>query len=147
MEQGFIASIGKNNTFSEAVIVHFNSKIISVKELIEIHLYSHKSTSNHSMRYKYRSAVYTFSAFQKEEVNTILRNLQSEFDNPIITKVLPFRAFKPSIEQVTNYYYKNPDKPFCKSFIHPKLTLLLQKFSVHVNYCKINLKEPFYPIK
>lgn len=52
VEQGFIASTEEYNTFSEAVIVHFDSEVISAKTLIEIHLYTHKSTSQHSMRSK-----------------------------------------------------------------------------------------------
>ena len=139
MEQGFVASVGKNNSFSEAVIVHFNEKMISPLTLIQIHLYTHQSTSNHSMRHKYRSAIYTSSKSQKEDVNTVLNNLQVEFDHALITKVLPFVSFKPSNEQVTNYYYKNPDKPFCKKFIHPKLTFLLQNFSEHLNHDKLKM--------
>ena len=58
VEQGYVASTGNNNSFSEAVIVHFNTERISLKTLIEIHLHTHKSTSNHSLRERYRSAVY-----------------------------------------------------------------------------------------
>ena len=60
VEQGFITSYDQNNTFSEAVIVDFNTEKIDLKTLVEIHLHTHKSTSNHSMRKKYRSAIYVF---------------------------------------------------------------------------------------
>jgi peptide-methionine (S)-S-oxide reductase len=33
VEQGFVASIDENNSFSEAVIVHFNSEVISLNTL------------------------------------------------------------------------------------------------------------------
>jgi peptide-methionine (S)-S-oxide reductase len=65
VEQGWISSIEKNNTFSEAVIVHFNIEKIDLKTLIEVHLLTHKSTSNHSMIKKYRSSIYYFSNQQK----------------------------------------------------------------------------------
>lgn len=137
VEQGFVASEGKNHSFSEAVIVHFDPKVISLKYLIEIHLHTHKSASNHSMRLKYRSAVYTFSKQQAGEAEAILAGLQSEFENPLITKVYPFKIFKHSDDQFKNYYFKNPKKPFCKTFIDPKLRLLLDKFSNKVNREKI----------
>ena len=71
VEQGYIASLVKHSAFSEGVIVHFNANIISLKTLIEIHLYTHKSTSNHSMREKYRSAIYVFSKSQNDKVEVV----------------------------------------------------------------------------
>ncbi|MGB6152306.1 MAG: peptide-methionine (S)-S-oxide reductase [Pricia sp.] len=139
VEQGFVASEGKDDAFSEAVIVHFNPELISLKDLIEIHLHTHKSDSNHSMRLKYRSAVYTFSKEQAGEAEAILAGLQSQFDKPLITKVYPFKRFKSSDEQFKNYYIKNPKKPFCENYIHPKLTLLLQQFSDKVNRERIGV--------
>jgi len=64
--QGFIASTEKNSSFSEAVIVFYDAAIITLKDLIEIHLHTHNSTSNHRFRKKYRSAVYYFEKRQKQ---------------------------------------------------------------------------------
>ena len=119
VEQGFVASTGDENSFSEAVMVHFNSKDISLQTLIEIHLLTHKSTSAHSMRTKYRSAIYYFSTEQKIEAKTLLDHFQIEFQNKLITKVYPFAQFKASREAIQNYYQKNPKKPFCERFITP----------------------------
>ncbi|WP_179343987.1 peptide-methionine (S)-S-oxide reductase [Winogradskyella ursingii] len=124
VEQGYIASIGEHQTFSEAVIVHFNTEIISLKSLIEIHLLTHNSTSNHSMRKKYRSAVYAFSKEQKAECERLLGNFQRDYNDQLITKVLTFSKFRASREDIQNYYLKDPEKPFCKSFISPKLEKL-----------------------
>ena len=137
VEQGYIASLVKHSAFSEGVIVHFNANIISLKTLIEIHLYTHKCTSNHSMREKYRSAVYVFSEAQKDKVEVLLKGFQSDFNNEIITKVYPFSRFKASRDEIQDYYQKNPKKPFCEKFIDPKLMLLMDKFSDYVNTQKI----------
>ena len=133
VEQGYIASTDENSNFSEAVIVRFNAEVISLKTLIEVHLYTHKSRSNHSMRDKYRSAIYTYSDNQKNESSLILNHFQKNFENKLITKVLPFKEFKASRESIQNYYQKNPGKPFCETFINPKLKLVLQNFSEYVN--------------
>ncbi|PQJ79577.1 peptide-methionine (S)-S-oxide reductase [Polaribacter porphyrae] len=138
VEQGWVASTAKNNTFSEAVIVHFNSSKINLKTLIEIHLLTHKSTSNHSMRNKYRSAIYYFSIQQKIESLKIIDELQTSFSNKIITQVIKFQQFKPSTEEFQNYYQSNPEKPFCKTYINPKLKFLLHKFSNHIDKSKIS---------
>jgi peptide-methionine (S)-S-oxide reductase len=129
VEQGWVASVDENSTFSEAVIVHFNSDIITLIALIQIHLATHKSTSNHSMRKKYRSAVYYFSHQQKTECKSILKNIQLNTKEKIITKILPFSKFKLSEAQFQNYYKKNPQKPFCKKYILPKLALISLQFA------------------
>jgi len=89
------------------------------------------------MRDKYRSAIYTFSKVQKKESTAIVEELKSKFENKLITKILAFENFRPSREQITNYYYSNPEKPFCESFINPKLKLLLSKFSNQVDKEKL----------
>ena len=128
VQQGWIASKAPHQSFSEAVVVSFNSKKISLKDLIAIHLHTHKSTSNHTMREKYRSAVYYFSQKEENRAIDIINKLQVNFDEQIITQVLPFTSFKASLEEHQNYYYNNPEKPFCKTYIHPKLQLLLERF-------------------
>lgn len=138
VEQGWVSSTEKNDAFSEAVIVHFDVEKIDLKTLIQIHLLTHKSTSNHSMRRKYRSAIYYFSHQQKKESLKIIEELESNFENKIITKTLEFKGFKPSSEEFQNYYQTNPDKPFCKNYINPKLQFLINEFSNQVNKCKVS---------
>jgi len=129
VEQGYVSSTGEHSSFSEAVIVHFNPEVIPLIRLIEIHLYTHNSMSMHSMREKYRSAVYTYSQIQKENAITIIENLQANFNDELITKVFTFNAFRASREELHNYYLNDPQKPFCKTFIAPKFKLLLEQFS------------------
>ena len=137
VEQGFVASENESKSFSEAVIVHFNPKEIALKTLIEVHIYTHKSISDHIMRKKYRSAVYTFSKEQNISVSKIMKKFQIVFNNQLITRVLSFKKFKPSNEQFHNYFYVNPEKPFCKTYINPKLKCILDKFSTHIRKEKI----------
>ena len=129
VQQGWIASDGENDAFSEAVIVLFDDSLISLETLIAVHLYTHSSTSQHSMRGKYRSAVYTFSNDDVAEIKKALEKLQCEFDKPIVTIVLPFTDFKLNREDSLNYYFSDPERPFCETYINPKLKLILEKFS------------------
>lgn len=129
VEQGYVNSINENAALSEAVIVHFNPQIISLRVLIEVHLRTHKSTSNHSFRRKYRSAIYFYSKVQEDQILIHLEELQQSFKEKLQTKVLPFNAFKASREELQNYYFKDPKKPFCTQFIDPKLEILKEKFS------------------
>lgn len=121
VKQGYICSIEPNDSQSEAVLVFFDESVISLKTVIKVHLNTHNSTSDHSFRKKYRSAIYTFSEVQKRKTSNILNTMQKIKSELIITKVLDFKKFYPSREEIQSYYLKNPDAPFCKRYIEPKL--------------------------
>ena len=130
VDQGWISSTHQDTTTpSEAVIIHYDEKIISLDILTEIHLFTHNATSNHTFRDKYRSAVYTFDSEQENEAQDILKNMQKLFEKPLVTKVYPFDTFKLNDEQYLNYYKSNPEKPFCQVRIEPKLRILLDRFN------------------
>ena len=135
VEQGWI-SAEETGAFHEAVIVHFNEQVIPLEILIEVHLRTHNSASEHSMRNRYRSAVYTFSNEQRIGADQILADLQANFSEPLVTKTYGFKEFRTSEAKFQNYYLKNPDKPFCKSYIDPKLKLLFDRFGDYVAFSK-----------
>ncbi|MFA6086750.1 peptide-methionine (S)-S-oxide reductase [Mucilaginibacter sp.] len=133
VEQGWITSDGENTTPSEAVIVGFDETQISLQTLIAIHLHTHSCTAAHSMRGKYRSAIYTFTSKQAGAANQAIQNLQNEFEEPVITKVLPFQTFRLNEENYLDYYYKDPSKPFCRNIVNPKLKELFKRFAEHIS--------------
>jgi len=137
VEQGWISSRAEHSSFSEAVLVYFETDSISLETLIEIHLHTHSCTSNHEMRPKYRSAVYTFTDQQAELSRETITALQRDFDDPIITQVIAFQDFRLNQQTYLNYYYSNPDKPFCKNIVSVKLRLLLNQFSAVVDKTKL----------
>lgn len=128
VRQGWICSDPPEANYAEAVWVFFDPAIVKMEDLIQIHLHTHSCTANHNMRAKYRSAIYIFNPLQKENTHKSLRYLQKDFELPIITVVLPFVDFTSSLPASLNYYYSNPQKPFCKMYIDPKLKLLLDRF-------------------
>ena len=68
----------------------------------------------------------------------ITSNVNPNFENKIITQILSFQQFKPSSKEFQNYYQSNPEKPFCKNYINPKLKFLLQKFSSKIDKRKVS---------
>jgi peptide-methionine (S)-S-oxide reductase len=128
VEQGFIRADAPDDNFSEAVVLTFQPEKISLASLIEIHLRTHSSTSNHVMRRKYRSAIYVMDEAQAEAAQSILTEVEPGFDAPLVTRILPFRAFKASEERFQRYAEKNAGGPFCRTYIDPKLALLRKEF-------------------
>lgn len=133
VEQGFIKSEEPDDAFSEAVLVEFDKGLIPQEVLIQIHLRTHASTSEHKMRHKYRSAVYTFNQVQNSKVRKTLFDLQPEFDAKLVTRVLEMVEFKPSPERYQNYHANDPDRPFCQTHIDPKLAFLRSKYREFYN--------------
>jgi len=129
VEQGFISSTEPNCSFSEAVIVSYDSLTLDIKSLIEIHVRTHSSTSEHRLRDKYRSAIYFFSDSQSRAALKALHDIQRDFKKELITLVLPFVSFRESNERYRNYYQQGPERPFCQRYIDPKLQLIKSEYS------------------
>jgi peptide-methionine (S)-S-oxide reductase len=127
--QGFISSVPPNDAFSEAVDITFDPSFIAFADLIAVHLATHSSTANHSMRAIYRSAIYVHEAAQAEAARAAISTLKVETGLDFVTQVLPFSQFKPSVERYQNYYVRNPGRPFCETNIEPKLAVLRQRFA------------------
>jgi peptide-methionine (S)-S-oxide reductase len=128
VEQGFICADAPDDDFSEAVLLTFDPGEISLAVLIEIHLRTHASTSNHAMRRKYRSAVCAMDEAQAEAARCVLKEAGPGFDAPLVTRILPFRTFRASDERFQRYAEKNAGGPFCTTYIDPKLALLRKEF-------------------
>lgn len=128
VKQGFISSEPPNDAYSEAVLVQFDPEIIPLSALIEVHLRTHASTSNHKMRIKYRSAIYVVDYKQITPVQNMLEELQNQFDKPLVTEVLQFKTFKASLPKFQNYHQKNSEGQFCQTYIDPKLSMLRKKY-------------------
>ena len=131
VDQGWIASLNENESgaYSEAVVVHYDSSVISLETLIAIHLHTHSSTSNHPMRKKYRSAVYYFEKSDVPVIEAAIDANRVSFAEAIITKAMPFVSFKENEERYQNYFQKNSEGQFCKNYIDPKVELLRSDFS------------------
>ena len=128
VDQGYLSTRSNPDNFYEGVIVYFNPDKIQLETLIQIHLKTHQSTSNHSMRSKYLSAIYSFNDIQHCKADEILGQLKDQ-NIEFITKVFSFGDFKASREEIRNYYQTDPERPFCKRYIDPKLKMLGKEFA------------------
>jgi len=109
--------------------VQFDPEVIGLVSLIDIHLHTHSSTAQHSMRAKYRSAIYVNSPQQAHEANTILNEMQEAFSEPLVTRVLPLVAFQSSEPRWRSYFEKNSGNQFCERYIEPKLEKLRDEYT------------------
>lgn len=131
VEQGFAKSAPPADTWSEAVRLAYDPTKIDLSTLIEVHLRTHASDANHSMRSKYRSAIYTLPAEQAKLAEQALDAMRGDFEQPLVTRVLSLEDFKHSDARFQNYFETNPERPFCRRYIDPKLALIRKRFASH----------------
>jgi peptide-methionine (S)-S-oxide reductase len=131
VEQGWISSSPPNDSLSEAVRLSFDPELISLDRLIEAHLATHSSTSDHALRHRYRSAVYFTSHAQQVCVLAALAELAEAYTEPLVTRSLPLVGFTENEPRYQSYYLSDPDRPFNQRFIGPKLDKLQRVLPEH----------------
>ena len=129
VDQGFLKSDAPADTWSEGVVVTFDSSVIPLVTLSEVHLRTHSSTRFRSPRSKYRSAIYIFEDGQGLDAELAIDRCAGSYCKAVHTQVLPFRDFKASDERFQNYYRTDPSRPFCRRYIDPKLEHIRRHFS------------------
>lgn len=129
VDQGFLQSDAPWDAWAEGVVVHFDSSIIPLETLAEVHLRTHSAQTSYSPGGRYRSAIYTFAPQQNERASEVIARFAEETGEPPRTKVLPFVGFRPSEARYQDYYRTDPDRPFCRRYIDPKLDYLRRHFA------------------
>lgn len=135
VEQGWVASEPPHDAFSEAIRLTFDPGVLPPEVVIDIHLHTHAATKAHPLRHKYRSAVYYTHEAQQLGLQDMLTRLGSQWEAPLVTRLLPLHQFKSSPPRYRGYY-RHTERPFCKAYIHPKLRQLLRDYRDYTDEAK-----------
>lgn len=112
---------------AEVVQITYNPGIISFRELLEIFFTIHDPTTLNrqgpDVGTQYRSVIFYHTPEQKALANDVIAELESEkvWGAPIVTEITPFTAFYPAEEYHQKYFKRNPDQPYCRIVIAPKV--------------------------
>ena len=118
---------------AEVTQVTFDSDIISFRDLLEVFFTIHDPTTpdrqGGDVGTQYRSAIFYHDEEQRRIAEDIVRELEAEhvFDDPIVTKIEPLQAFYPAEAYHREYYRRNPNQPYCRAVIAPKVAKLRSK--------------------
>lgn len=119
---------------AEAVQVTFDPTVISFKEILEIFFATHDPTTLNrqgpDVGTQYRSVIFYHNEEQKATAENLIAELNEEgiWDAPIVTQVVPFKAFYVAETYHKDYYKRHPNQPYCQQVITPKLGKLQQRF-------------------
>jgi peptide-methionine (S)-S-oxide reductase len=118
---------------AEVVQVTFDPKIISLKEILEVFFTVHDPTTLNrqgaDVGTQYRSMIFYRSEEQKTLAEQAIREIQKAklWKAPIVTEIVPFKAFYKAEDYHQEYYKKNPGQAYCRIVIEPKI----KKFREH----------------
>ncbi len=119
---------------AEVVQVTFDPAIISFEDLLRVFFTIHDPTTlnrqSADVRTQYRSAIFYHSKAQKEIAEEIMVEMADHWENPIVTEIVPLEKFYRAEQYHQNYFAINPNQPYCRTVVAPKLEKFRKKFVV-----------------
>ena len=129
VDQGFIRSEAPSDAWAEGVIVHFDPAVIGLGTLADVHLRTHSAKGSYSPGGRYRSAIYVFDSHARHDAGRAIDQFARQSGEAARTIVLPLLGFEASDARYRNYYRTDPNRPFCRRYIDPKLDYIRRHFA------------------
>jgi len=113
---------------AEVAQVTFEPSVISYRELLEVLFSTHDPTTLNRQGAdegaQYRSVIFYHDDQQKKEALAMIKELTDDkvFRDPVVTEVVPLKAFFPAEDYHRDYYRRNSSQPYCRAVIAPKLS-------------------------
>lgn len=115
---------------AEVVRITFDTRLISLKELLEIFWLAHDPTTpnrqGNDVGPQYRSIILYKDESQKKAALESIKAAPAilHLTKPIVTEFVALKEFYPAEDYHRDYYDKNRAVPYCTFVIHPKLKKL-----------------------
>jgi len=145
VESGYAGGTTANPTYkqvctgstghAEVARIIFDPGKLSYREVLEIFFAFHDPTTMNrqgaDVGTQYRSAIFFHDARQNAEAEAVVRELTDAgvFGAPIVTEIAPLGTFYPAEQVHQGYYRQNPDQPYCRAVIAPKVAKLRSKYA------------------
>jgi len=128
------AVCGGTTDHAEVVQVSFDPAAVSYREILEVFFVIHDPTTPDrqgvDVGTQYRSVVLAHSDEQRRVAEAVIAELAAArvYDDPIVTEVVPFAAFYPAEAYHREYFRRNPDQPYCRFVVAPKVAKFRKRF-------------------
>lgn len=113
---------------AEVIQITFDPGKIPYEKLLDLFWKAHDPTTLNrqgaDVGTQYRSVIFTHSSHQKAAAEASKAAAAKSFRNPIVTEIRTLDTFYPAETYHQDYFRKNPDAPYCRIVIQPKLNKL-----------------------
>ena len=128
----------KSTGHAEAIQLTYDPNTIPYETLVKIFFATHDPTTLNrdgaNVGPEYRSEIFYHTVEQKKVADKVIAELDDSgtYTDPIITHVTPYINFYPAESEHDNYYENNPNAPYCRVIIDPKIHKLLKLYGKEV---------------
>ena len=129
---------------AEVVQITFDPKSISFKEILEVFFSIHDPTTLNrqgaDVGSQYRSVIFYHSEEQRETSEKVIKEREAAkaWSVPMVTEVVPFKAFYKAENDHQDYFMKNPEQSYCRVVIAPKVSKFRKQY-------RSKLRTPSFP--
>ena len=118
---------------AEVVKVEYDADIISYENLLEVFWQAHdpttKNRQGNDIGTQYRSIILYQNLEQKRKAEESMSKANSSglFKKPVVTEIKHLNEFYEAEDYHRDYFANNPNQPYCRAIISPKVTHFLEK--------------------
>lgn len=119
---------------AEVVQITFDPQKVSYKDMLDVFFTIHDPTTlnrqGNDHGTQYRSIILYHSEEQRVQAVEYIEGLGKSglWSNPVVTEVVPLDVFYRAEEYHQNYFKSNPNQPYCRIVVEPKVTKARAKF-------------------
>lgn len=110
---------------AEVIQVEFDPKVVSYEKVLETFWEAHDPTTLNRQGpdsgTQYRSIILYNNEAQKAAAEKSKADAQKHFRQPIVTEIVPLKKFYRGEDYHQDYYRANPNQPYCRMVIRPKV--------------------------
>jgi len=118
---------------NEVVKLQYDPAQISTRDLLEIFFVIHDPTTlnrqGHDAGTQYRSGIYFTTPEQAELAQALMAEWASDFEDPIVTEVLPLANYSAAEDYHQDFFERNPTQGYCVAVAAPKVSKLRKSFA------------------
>ena len=119
---------------AEVVQLTFDPSQVTYRDLLRVFFTIHDPTTldrqGADVGPQYRSAIFFHSPAQAADARAVIAELTAAGinDAPIVTEVAPLGAFYPADASHDDYFRRNPNQPYCRAVVAPKVAKVRAHF-------------------
>lgn len=118
---------------AEAVAVTFDAAVVPAEVILDMFFTGHDPTTLNRQGYdvgtQYRSSMFYADDQQKQAFEAARIRNQENWDDPIVTEIVPATEFHEAESIHQDFYARNPYEGYCQVIINPKLAKARKYYS------------------
>ncbi|MBB5036670.1 peptide-methionine (S)-S-oxide reductase MsrA [Prosthecobacter dejongeii] len=118
---------------NEVIQIEFDPTVISYKEIVDYFWIAHDPTTlnrqGNDVGDQYRSGIYYLNEEQKKIAQESMKAAQKDWDQPIVTEIVPLKKFYVAEDYHQDYFANNPSQGYCRAVVSPKVSKFRAKLA------------------